>query len=158
MRLVVMMLAVGVVAGCQAPGAQLPPPYTRTQDLRCQMQARAATASIPNAFTAGFEQGTLTNQCRELAMRENMEAVGQRLGFRIREGQQLTKEQRTAVAGMAQGCGVAEAAALRSLATDMPGEWSRGETAGRAASEGECAFARMGVAVMTRNQPAATDR
>lgn len=150
MRLVAVMLAAGVLAGCQAPGAQLPPPYTRTQDLRCQMQARAATASIPNAFTAGFEQGTLTNQCRELATRENMEAVAQRLGFRIREGNRLTPEQQATVAGLAEACDTASTAALHHVAAAYPSEWQRGLTAGREATEGECAFARMGAAAMAR--------
>lgn len=150
MRLVVAMMAAGLVAGCQAPGPQVPPPISTTQDLRCQMQARSATAGIRSGIAAGFEQGAITRQCRELAVRENMEAVGQRLGFRLRDDIRLTQDQRAAVGGMAEGCGAAEAMALQALATNEAAEWQRGRAAGRQATEAECAFVRMGAAVMAQ--------
>jgi hypothetical protein len=154
MRSPVAALAAVVVAlaGCQA-GPPVPGPYSTAQDTRCQLQARAATAANANAFTAGFEQGSLLRQCRELATVENGEAIGQRLGFRVRQGTRLEPPQRAAVAGLAEGCGVAEAAPLRAaLETAHPAEWRRGQEAGRSAPESECAFARAAAVFMAQQQ------
>lgn len=151
MRLVAVLAAAAALAGCQAP-PQMPAPYSAAQDMRCQMNARAATAGVVSGFAAGFEQGGLARQCRQVATLENMEALGQRLGFRLREDTPLNGEQRATVAGVAEACGAPEAASLTQMQAASPAAWLRGQQAGRQASEGECAYARMGAAIMARQQ------
>jgi hypothetical protein len=67
-RLVTLTLAAGLAA-CGGP-----PSVSETQRMRCEYEARSATASNPNALMGGFNQGTLMSQCLRITAEDNFQA------------------------------------------------------------------------------------
>lgn len=68
------LIACLLLAGCATTPQSQAPQVTEAQRLRCDYEARAATAGIYNPFQAGFSQADLYQRCLRAADAANYEA------------------------------------------------------------------------------------